>query len=169
MLPDEDFLRELTRTVWTTVVGLEAEDAGSSEGPIDHEITSSVDISGGWAGTVSISFSSALGRRLATAMLQCTEEEATPAVVNDAIGGNVKAMLPGPSKLSLPRVDTCPPASGPTDHVERVWFDCEGRPFSVSIRTDPAASANLGTERAPDAGPSLAPAGRSSRNVRHVG
>ncbi len=145
MLPDEDFIRELTRTVWTTVLGLEAEDAPSAGEPLEHEITSSVDISGGWAGTVSISFSDALGRRLTTAMLQCTEEEATPAVVSDAIGelanvigGNVKAMLPGPSKLSLPRVSTRPPASGPADHGERVWFDCEGSPFSVSIRTDPA-------------------------------
>jgi chemotaxis protein CheX len=147
MLPDEDFIRELTRTVWNTVLGLEAEDAPSSEKPLDHEITSSVDISGGWAGTVSISFSDALGRRLTTAMLQCSEEEATPAVVNDAIGelanvigGNVKAMLPGPSKLSLPRVDTVPPGSGPTDYADRVWFDCEGSPFSVSIRTEAGAT-----------------------------
>jgi chemotaxis protein CheX len=151
MLPDEDFIRELTRTVWTTVLGLEAGDAASFAEPLEHEITTSVDISGGWDGTVSISFSGALGRRLAAAMFQCPEDEATPGLITDAvgelanvIGGNVKAMVPGPSKLSLPRVDTSAAPGDSAQDGERLWFDCEGSPFSVSVRPT-----SLPTEGAP--------------------
>ena len=134
---DEELIRELTRVVWSTVVGMDAEERLTIP-PGAEEITTSVDITGAWVGTVSLSFSRVLGRRLAAAMLECPESETTPALVQDVvselanvIGGNVKGVLPGPCKLSLPRLET-PSAASATD--QKVWFDCGGQPFSVTVR-----------------------------------
>lgn len=138
MVLDDDFIRELTRVVWTTVVGIEVEQ-GSPGAPAPAEITTSVDISGAWEGTVSLSFSRLLAQRLAAAVLACPESETTPALVTDVVselanvlGGNLKGALPGECKLSLPRVET--DVCGSTDVDTRMWFDCAGQPFSVAVR-----------------------------------
>jgi chemotaxis protein CheX len=138
---DDEFMRELTHVVWTTVLGLDVEE--TAPGPTEvEEITTSIDISGAWEGTISLSFSRLLGRRLAAAMLDCPESEATPALIQDVvgelanvIGGNVKGVLPGPCKLSLPRVDAqaTPQVSPNVDR--RFCFDCAGQPFSVTVLT----------------------------------
>jgi len=143
---DEDFIRELTQVVWNTVLGLEIEPVapGSEDA---EEITTSVDITGAWAGTISLSFSRHLGRRVAAAMLACPESETTPALVRDVvgelanvIGGNMKGVLPGPCRLSLPRVEGAE-AAGAThghDHAQRLWFDCAGQPFTVTVHSSPS-------------------------------
>jgi chemotaxis protein CheX len=138
MVLDDDFIRELTRVVWTTVVGIEAEQGGP-DAAVPAEITTSVDISGAWEGTVSLSFSHVLAQRLAAAVLACPESETTPALVTDVVselanvlGGNLKGALPGECKLSLPRVET--DVSSATDVDSRMWFDCAGQPFSVTVR-----------------------------------
>jgi chemotaxis protein CheX len=124
------------------VLGLEANERNPSSAPAE-QITTSVDISGAWEGTISLSFSRLLEQRLAAAMLECPESEATPALVQDVvselanvIGGNVKGVLPGPCKLSLPRVDTEARTSSP-DEQQQMWFDCAGQPFSVTVRSRP--------------------------------
>jgi chemotaxis protein CheX len=135
----DEIIRELTKMVWTTVLGLDAEDTAPAEASERaDEITTSVDISGSWSGTVSISFSRPLGKRLASAMLAVPESEATPALVQDVvgelanvIGGNVKGVLPGPCKLSLPRVEVGSQQSA--EGETRLWFDCVGEPFCVTV------------------------------------
>jgi len=78
-------------------------------------------------------------------MLACPESETTPELVVDVIGelanvlgGNVKGVLPGPCKLSLPRVETTAPLAGGQEVCQRVWFDCEGNPFNVTVRSRPS-------------------------------
>jgi chemotaxis protein CheX len=140
---DEDFLLDLTRTVWTTVLGLEADQTASRpDGDPLEVITTSVDITGAWEGTISLTFSPSLGRRLAAAMLECPESEATPALVRDVggelanvLGGNVKGILPGPCNLSLPRIEAGLSVQGGPVVAQRVWFDCAGQPFSVTVRS----------------------------------
>jgi len=137
VLPDEEIVCELTRLVWRTMLGLDASDrAEPAEG---DELTTSVDISGAWVGTVSITCSPALAKHLAATMLACPQDDATAADVRDVIaeltnvvGGNMKGVLPGPSKLSIPRVErgSAPSATG---KGSRHWFDCDGQAFSVSV------------------------------------
>jgi chemotaxis protein CheX len=139
MILDDGFIRELTQVVWTTMLGLEAGEGAAADAPAD-EVTTSIDISGAWDGTLSLSLPPSLARVVTSAMLSLPESEATPAVVQDVVGelanvlgGNVKAVLPEPCKLSLPRVG----AAGPREHgptvVQRVWFDCVGQPFNVTV------------------------------------
>ena len=143
MIPDEAYIRELTRDVWSTVLGLEIVD-GPAGWPDEQETVSAVEVTGRWDGTVAISFSDTLGKRLTAALFACPEAEATPDLVRDAlgelanvIGGNVKAMLPGPSKLSLPSVQTRSRAEGFSSGARgrEHWFVCHGSPLCVTVRT----------------------------------
>jgi chemotaxis protein CheX len=147
MLLDDELVRELTIAVWNTVLGLDV--ASSDESPpsleTGDEITTSVDISGAWDGTISLSFSPMYGRRLAAMMLDCAESQTTTALIRDAVGelanvvgGNVKGVLPGPSKLSLPRVEAGMPSVAAPVTGRRVWFDCGGQRFSVTVRSRPS-------------------------------
>ncbi len=138
---DDEFIKDLTVTVWSTVLGLEAS-AATPAGEDLEEIRTSVDITGAWEGTISLAFSRSLGRQLTAAMLACEESETTPDLIRDVVGelanvlgGNVKGVLPGPCKLSLPRVEAGTSSNeGPTI-AQRVWFDCAGQPFSVTVRS----------------------------------
>lgn len=136
MLPAEETVLELTQLVWTTVLGLEAE--ARPEGDSPPELTMSVDISGSWDGTVSLSFPKGLARRLAAAMLACAEQDASASEVQDVVGelvnmvgGNVKGMMPGPSKLSVPRIES--PDAVRREDGKTHWFVCDGQSFSVTV------------------------------------
>ncbi len=136
---DDETLSELTRSVWEMLLGMEP--APRDAGPPEHvALVTSVDITGAWQGSVSLSFPPALGPVLASAMLACTAEEASDSMVRDVvgelanvIGGNVKGLVPGPSKLSLPRVERSTQTT--TAAGQRLWFDCAGHAFSVTVTT----------------------------------
>jgi len=140
---DDTVLSDLTNEVWTGLIGLEARHGDTAvfgiRGP---ELRAKVDISGAWSGTLSLRMSSRLATRLAARMLARTELETSPAHARDVLGelahvlaGNVKAVLPGPSLVSMPRVDaptgrSLPP---PDDEATRLSFVCDGHSFSVTV------------------------------------
>lgn len=137
MLPSEDVVSEMTRIVWSTMLGLEAVQGG--EAAEAAAFVTSVDISGAWEGTVSISFTRSLAQKVTAAMLASGEADATLAEVSDVIGelanmvgGNVKGLFPGPCALSIPRVEPAS-AAGPLGSGSRLWFECGGQPFSVTV------------------------------------
>lgn len=144
MLPDEVLVRELTELVWATVLGLEARESAAGDEPTDF--VTSVRIEGAWRGSVTIHLSWDLARKAAATMLACNKHKASPADVADAVGelanmiaGNLKSILPGPSKLSLPlvRVGRVAPASGLcTPTKNRCWFECAGQEFTVTVTND---------------------------------
>jgi chemotaxis protein CheX len=133
VLPPEELVVELTQMVWSTMLGRETEQTGTSAPPA---ITTAVDIHGAWEGTIAMSFPKDLARRLATAL----DEEAEPpseSEVTDAlceivnmVGGNLKAVLPGPSQLSPPRVAE-PDDATCTGRTQ--WFTCDGMSFGVTV------------------------------------
>lgn len=147
MLPSEDVVSEMTRIVWSTMLGLEA--VAGLEAAEAAAFVTSVDISGAWEGTVSISFTRSLAQKVTAAMLASAapdSTDATVAEVSDAIGelanmvgGNVKGLFAGPCKLSIPRVE---PASAalPLGTGSRCWFECGGQPFSVTVLERTAGS-----------------------------
>lgn len=140
MLPAEEDVAELTRAIWETVLGL------AVEGPFDREadqldLSLSVDISGSWEGTVSLAMPQSLAVSAAAAMLAVPEEDVPPAELRDAVGelanmlgGNVKGILPGLNRLSLPRVERIEEV-GAVGAVEarRLWFESGGKSFSVTV------------------------------------
>ncbi len=144
MLPGDGVVSELTRSVWSTLLGLEAEDGAAGEE--SAELSASVDITGEWEGTVSISLSTALATRFAARMLSRAEADMSAAEVGDVIaelvhvvGGNLKPALPGPCSVSMPRVGS-PNGPAATPMAARYWFQCDGQPFSVTVRERPCRS-----------------------------
>ena len=138
MLPSEDVVNEMTRIVWSTMLGLEAVEGG--EVADEAAFVTSVDISGAWEGTVSISFTRSLAQKVTAAMLESKESDATVAEVSDVIGelanmvgGNVKGLFPGPCTLSLPRVEPADEAATVGGGTRCCWFECGGQPFSVTV------------------------------------
>lgn len=77
-----------------------------------------ITISGGWKGSITISSSDELSRRIAAAMFRKEDDSVDASDIADAlteltniIAGNIKAILPGPSQLSLPvTLETVPEA-----------------------------------------------------------
>lgn len=134
MLPPESLVTELTQLVWSTMLGLEACDGAAIAD--SAAITTAVDISGAWQGTIAMSFPRPLARRLTSALDEGaeppSESEVTDALceIVNMVGGNLKAMLPGPSELSPPRVTALEKEAG---RGRTQWFACEGASFGVTV------------------------------------
>lgn len=147
----EHDLGEIVSAIWAEMLHLDVQTsfrpwraAGSPPG-----LTGRVELSGAWAGTISVDCSRDLARRLAGMMFGLNPIDLTGRELVDAMGelanitgGNIKALLPGPSVLSIPVVtdDDGPETERPDlPLVARASFDCEGHPFWVIVRGRRAA------------------------------
>ncbi len=67
----------------------------------------------------------------------------------NVVGGNVKAVLPGPSVLGLPEVGPVPPAGSPADtcRVDAQW---RGRPLVIAVQGTPSPDATATHPSHPD-------------------
>lgn len=143
---DETYIREITQSVWSTMLGMPLEARGGVADARDTPpgVTSWVCITGSWCGAITIECSSVAARRAAGAMFGMAPEEASPEEVNDAmgevaniIGGNLKGLLQGPVSLSLPtvgeRFDFEAQGSGPGAVVRTAHFESEGEPLVVKV------------------------------------
>ncbi|MPR00093.1 chemotaxis protein CheX [Modestobacter sp. I12A-02628] len=100
-----------------------------------------VSVSGPWNGAVVLTCAPATAEELTRFVLQAHPPELLEnGDVTDAfgelanvLGGNVKSLLPGPSKLGLPEVGTTPSAGSPVDtcRVDAVW---RGHPLSITVQ-----------------------------------
>lgn len=134
-MPEEEQLSEVTESVWTGFLDIPL--ARASGQPARSECAASVTIEGAWNGSLVVCCSRALAQRVAATMFHCDSEELREALWSDAmgeianiIGGNIKATLPAPSQLGLPRyyTDWQPPV-----HGEIVSFRSEGEPLYVLL------------------------------------
>lgn len=137
-MPEEDHLSDITENVWTGFLDIPLARADGS--PAVCECAAAVRIEGAWNGSLVVCCSRSLAQRVAATMFQCDTEELREALWSDAlgeianiIGGNVKAVLPAPSRLGLPRfhADWRMPPLGQT-----VGFDSEGEPLHVLLLED---------------------------------
>jgi chemotaxis protein CheX len=110
-------LASLVEQVWSSFVGeeisiVELRDASdSNEVASTDRMVASVSITGPWCGHLTIAISPEAAGEVAAAMFMTPADEMDPSEITDAFGemanvagGNVKAMLPEPSALSLPQV-----------------------------------------------------------------
>lgn len=110
----EDALFEIVQDIWTTLLGFEVQRVSPANGVGlargDATVTGCIQISGAWKGTVVMEFSAALAARVASGWLETgptVSAEDIQDVVGELVnilGGNVKALLPSASHLSLPVV-----------------------------------------------------------------
>jgi len=140
MQPLEDQIAEITRMVFDTVLGLEAVPAeGAAPAPDDPGmLAGAVQITGAFEGTVTVSCTTALAVHAAAILFDVPDGAATESDTRDALselvnitGGNLKPLVPGPSRLSLPQIGG---TTGDGKLLGKVRFDCMGQPFEVALR-----------------------------------
>jgi chemotaxis protein CheX len=130
-LIDEATVQGIAEEAWTALVGDEEFLVPLPGGPLDDALSSWVEIVGPWNGAVVLTTARSTAEQLA----RCLLAEHAPPVLDDedvedamgelanVVGGNVKAVLPGPSVLGLPEVGTAPSSGLPADicRVDLLW------------------------------------------------
>jgi hypothetical protein len=98
-----------------------------------------VEIVGPWTGTVVLT----TARSTAEELSRCLLKEHAPPVLDaediedglgelaNVVGGNVKAVLPGPSVLGLPEVGSAPAAGSDICRVDLLW---RGQSLTISVQ-----------------------------------
>ncbi|HVK29188.1 MAG TPA: chemotaxis protein CheX [Nocardioides sp.] len=115
--PSVDDVQALAEDVWMALVGEDevlVPRMVPPRTPFDATgvWSSSVTVSGGWAGVVTVELDEGVAQQLSARMLALPDDEpVTDGDIADAVGelvnmvgGNVKSLMPGPSVLSLPAV-----------------------------------------------------------------
>jgi chemotaxis protein CheX len=143
-IPDDD-IRAITESIWSAIAGLTVQrvDPDVVRQRAGTTFAGCVHVTGAWNGAIALHCSESLARRVAAAIFDVEAALATIAQTQDAVGelvnmtgGNLKALLPEPSHLSLPTV-----AQG-TDFSARVpgsrltgqmAFECQGEPLLVTV------------------------------------
>jgi CheY-specific phosphatase CheX len=138
----DDDIKDIAMTIWATLFELPLEDGDAAPLGPESTVTSCVQIDGAWHGAVVLQCPLTLARTLTAAMFQA---DTAPELdeIHDALGelanmlgGNVKALLPGPSRISLPAVavgsDYHLSVVG-TDAVTSLSFACDGHPLRITL------------------------------------
>ena len=148
-LIDTATVQEITEQAWLALVG-EDEVLVPLPAPVPADALSAwVEILGPWNGSVVLT----CGRDTAHELTRALLGEHAPEVLEDedvddalgelanVVGGNVKAVLPGPSVLGLPEVGVTPPPGHQADtcRVDVLW---RGSPLTVRVQSVPAEREN---------------------------
>ncbi len=106
-------LLTIVQQVFESMMGLQVEDDSQAAADLSvGEVSmATICISGGWNGIIIFQSTRKLASKIAQGMFQLDEESISAEETKDAfgevinmVGGNLKALLPGPSSLSLPNV-----------------------------------------------------------------
>jgi chemotaxis protein CheX len=134
----------ITRDVWESFTGRTIEPADDQVRPDGGDVTvGCVTVTGEWQGSVLLACPARLARMAASAMFDLPEAQLDDGQVADAlgeltnmIGGNIKSLIPGPSRLSMPTVTvgaSSTVAMPGAALLGTVSLACEGLPLTVSV------------------------------------
>ena len=147
--PDVTQLLDITKNVWTEFLGIGLAPVSSAQSAVRSSLTgclASVAINGEWNGQVSVVCSRPLARRAAASMFGMTSDQVGTEHIEDAlaelaniIGGNVKALLPCPSQLSLPTYEEIPLASLSVAGGQSVLLSSNGDVLHVRVAEETAS------------------------------
>ncbi len=140
-LIDEATVQGIAEEAWIALVGDDEFLVPLPGGPLDDGLSSWVEIVGPWNGAVVLT----TGRSTAEQLARCLLAEHAPPVLDDedvedalgelanVVGGNIKAVLPGPSVLGLPEVGTAPSSGLPADicRVDLLW---RGESLTITVQ-----------------------------------
>lgn len=134
-----DAVVEVTNAVCESLLG-ELPDVGVDTPDAEKRVSGIVTIHGPWSGDVEVRVTRQLAGRLAREVLQLGSRPADEADVRDVvgevanmIGGNLKALLPEPCRLSLPHVTTTAWSQAPE---LRKTFAIHGEPMEVVVKRE---------------------------------
>lgn len=140
-LIDEDIVHSIAQEAWSALIGDDEFLVPLPGGLPDDAVSSWVEIVGPWTGAVVLT----CGGRTAEELARCLLAEHAPPVLDaediqdalgelaNVLGGNVKAVLPGPSVLGLPEVGSARVAGDPADtcRVDVLW---RGQSLTVTVQ-----------------------------------
>ena len=140
-LLDEATVCEIAEQAWLALVG-EDEVLVPLPAPLPARTLSSwVEIAGPWTGVVVLTTGCDTAAELTRALLgphapEVLEDEDIDDALGElanVVGGNVKAVLPGPSVLGLPEVGTAPEPGLPADicRVDLLW---RGQSLTITVQ-----------------------------------
>lgn len=140
-----DQIAEITRDVWQSFLSLELVVASVDPFAALGGATSTgcVHISGEWNGSVFVQCTQAHAQQAAEAMFMADPGSLGPDEISDAlgeltnmIGGNIKSLLPEPSRLSIPTVadgDNYTIRIPNAVLVDAITLVCEAGPVHLSV------------------------------------
>jgi hypothetical protein len=138
-LIDEGTVQSIVQEAWSALIGDDEFLLPVPGGIPDDAVSSWVEVVGPWTGAVVLTCSRSTAEELARCLLAehappvLDEEEIADALgeLANVVGGNVKALLPGPSVLGLPEVGSTPAAGPDTCRVDLLW---RGRSLTISVQ-----------------------------------
>lgn len=140
--PRPSDVQAITEEVWSTFLGDQSPLIIGIGEEFDPEWSASVAIRGAWNGVVAIELAEGLAQLATRSMLGLEpDSEVSDVDLADAVGelvnmvgGNIKGLVPGPSRLSLPLVAAGRIAHG-SEQVEVARLDCSwaGAPVLVTV------------------------------------
>jgi chemotaxis protein CheX len=143
LLATDEQIVGITQDVWSSFTGRPVDAAPGEWVPAGDVAVGRVEVTGGWRGWVLLACPTRLARAAAAAMFERPAEALTDDEVADAlgelanmVGGNLKSVLPGPSRLSMPAVTVGAAAADPVPGgvlVNAVSLACDGLPLTVSV------------------------------------
>ena len=144
MFASDEQIAGITQDVWSSFVGTVIGSADEKVALDAVDVTvGCVAVTGDWKGCVLLACPKQLARTAASAMFDLSAEQLTGDEIADAldeltnmVAGNIKSLLPGPSRLSIPvvMVGASSTVRMPSAVlVNTVSLACEGLPLTVSI------------------------------------
>jgi hypothetical protein len=152
-LLDAATVQSIADEVWPSLVGDGEAFVPVPVPPPADVVSAWVDIVGPWTGSVVLSCAPATATALAESVLMTRP----PTVVDDedvadalgelanVLGGNIKSVLPGESRLGLPRIGTAPPR-GRLDDVRSLAGQWRGDFLTITVQGAAPAPHPSGTE-----------------------
>jgi chemotaxis protein CheX len=146
LLLDPETVQSIADEVWPSLVGDGEAFVPVPVAPPAEVVSAWVDIVGPWTGSVVLTCSPGTARALTENVLMTRP----PAVVDDedvadalgelanVLGGNIKSVLPGESRMGLPRVGTAPPR-GRLDDVCALAGQWRGDFLTITVQGTPPA------------------------------
>jgi chemotaxis protein CheX len=142
MLPEYK-IHQMVQSAWMSLFNTGLQHAnGTPKATEDADfITACVDITGATQGHVILSCDARLASEMAAAIFAVDPGAVSEEQVNDVlreavnmIGGQIKTLLPGPCKLSLPQVSKKPNHDNMTSRVlSQLAFECQRQPLQVML------------------------------------
>jgi chemotaxis protein CheX len=138
-LIDEQTVQSIAQEAWSALIGDDEFLVPLPGGLPDDAVSSWVEVVGPWTGAVVLT----CGRMTAEALARCLLAQHAPPVLDaedvadglgelaNVVGGNVKAVLPGPSVLGLPEVGTAPEPGADALRVDLLW---RGQSLTITVQ-----------------------------------
>lgn len=147
-LVSNETIAEITQEFWGAFLPDDDELIPGSALPPIEDHRARVDIHGEWEGSVELSCSTTVARRVASVMFATPESELSDADISDAVGelvnvvgGSIKSILPAPTSLSLPKVNDESEWRFGAEIETEVLLSWAGEPIIVRLWTSQAAEA----------------------------